>query len=134
MLPIKKKSNEWVDLVNDVFEGFLSPIQRTMPATNMKETDTSYEIELAVPGMQKEDLKISIKNGVITLSNEFKNAKEDKGENYFRREFNYSTFNRSFELPDNADSEGIVAKLKDGILNIVIPKTTQSNIKEIEIK
>ena len=90
------------------------------PAVNVKETDKSYEIEVAVPGMKKEDLKLDVDNGVLTISAEQKEEKENKEDNYTRREFSYSSFSRSFSLPQNVNEDSIKAKYDNGFLALTL--------------
>lgn len=107
----------------------------SMPAVNIKDNDDVYELEFAVPGYRKEDLKVNVKDGVITISSEKKVEKDEKEENYTRREFSYSSFERSFLLPENVDPEKVKAKVTDGVLNLSIGKTkAKPAIKGREIK
>jgi HSP20 family protein len=114
-------------------------IGSTIPSANIKETNENFQIELAVPGLKKEDIKIDLDQDVLTISSEQKEEKTEEKEkdNYTRREFNYSSFSRSFYLPEIADTDKISAEYKDGVLNILIPKK-ESAIKKpqkrIEIK
>jgi HSP20 family protein len=109
------------------------------PAVNIKETDKSFELDLAVPGMDKKDFKIELKDGSITISAKHENKIEETNEKerYTRREFSYQSFSRSFVLAEDlVDTEAINAKYENGILNVSIPKkpTTQINLsKEIQI-
>ncbi|HNP23295.1 MAG TPA: Hsp20/alpha crystallin family protein [Panacibacter sp.] len=99
----------------------------TLPSVNVKEKENEFEIELAVPGMKKEDFKIELDKHVLTISSEQTQEKEEKNEDgkYTRREFNYRSFSRSFTLPaDVVESDKIVAGYKDGILQIKVPKRT----------
>lgn len=111
----------------------------TLPSVNVKETDQNFDIELAVPGMKKEDFKINLNRNILTISSEQKSETEEKDQNgkYTRREFNYSSFSRSFTLPaEVVDSENIEANYAEGILKIMIPKkqTEVNSVKTIEIK
>jgi HSP20 family protein len=112
-------------------------IGSTIPSANIKETNENFQIELAVPGLKKEDIKIDLDQDVLTISSEQKEEKTEEKDNYTRREFNYSSFRRSFYLPEIADTDKISAEYKDGVLNILIPKK-ESAIKKpqkrIEIK
>lgn len=109
------------------------------PAVNIKETDKSFELDLAVPGMDKKDFKIELKDGSITISAKHENKVEETNEKerYSRREFSYQSFSRSFVLAEDlVDTEGINAKYENGILNVSIPKKTNTQIKlsrEIQI-
>ena len=96
----------------------------TLPAVNVKESENDYTIEVAAPGMTKNDFKINFENGRLTISSEHQDEKEEKKKGqYTRKEFSYQSFQRSFSIPENEiDGEKIVAKYNDGILNITLPK------------
>ena len=95
-----------------------------LPSVNLKETDTKLEIEMAVPGMNKEDFKVEIDNSMLIISSEKEEEKEDsrKKDNYIRKEFNYRSFYRSFFLPESIDENKIKANYKDGILYVIVGK------------
>ncbi len=100
-----------------------SPSNATLPAVNVKETDESFEIELAVPGFKKEDFKIEVNHNLLTISSEKQEEKETKeDECYTCREFSYQSFSRSFTLPESVDNDNINAKYDAGILKISIAK------------
>jgi HSP20 family protein len=110
-----------------------------MPSVNVKETETHYEIEMAVPGLKKEDFKINIDRNILTISSESQTENEERDEkkNYTRREFNYQSFTRSFTMPsDIVDVEHIEAKYDNGILKLAVPKreNAKKEVKTIEIK
>jgi len=110
---------------------------RAMPAVNIKENDKNYEVELAAPGYDKKDFSISLDHGLLTVSAEKREEKEQKEDNYTRREFGYSSFSRSFNLPTNTNEEHIDAKYIDGVLRLTIDKQENANgksRKEISIK
>jgi HSP20 family protein len=110
---------------------------RTLPAVNVKETEKNYEIEVAAPGRSKKDFKISAENGVLTISSEQKEEKEEKEKDYTRREFSYSSFSRSFSLPENANEDEVKANYADGVLKLEVAKKVvgQSKTKKaIEVK
>lgn len=92
------------------------------PAVNIKEEEDKFIINLAVPGLKKEDCKIKVENGILTVSSEKKEEKEEKKGKYSRYEYNYSSFSRSFSIPDNADAENVKAKYEDGELKIELHK------------
>lgn len=96
----------------------------TLPAVNVKENDNEYQIEVAAPGMKKEDFKVNYENGRLTISSEYKEEKKDgEEENYTRREYRYQSFQRSFTVPENVvNSEKIQANYTDGILFVTLPK------------
>ena len=129
-------------LFDDAFsKNFFEKQNRTfnVPAVNIKETDISFELDLAVPGMDKKDFKIELKDGSITISAKHENKIEETNEKerYSRREFSYQSFSRSFVLAEDlVDTEGINAKYENGILNVSIPKKTNTQInlsREIQI-
>ncbi|MCS6904805.1 MAG: Hsp20/alpha crystallin family protein [Bacteroidia bacterium] len=104
----------------------------TLPAVNVKETDDAFHLEVAAPGMAKEDFKIEVDNNILTISSEKESQKEEKDEkgNYTRREFSYQSFRRSFTLPERiVDVDKIGAKYVDGILHISIPKKEEAKPK-----
>lgn len=112
-------------------------IGSTIPSANIKESEKDFQIELGVPGLKKEDLKIEVEDDVLFISSEKTEGKTEEKDNCIRKEFNYSSFSRSFTLPDIVDSENITAEYKDGILNITIPKkesVIKKSNKTIEIK
>jgi HSP20 family protein len=113
-------------------------VKFSSPAINVKETDGAYELELAAPGMKKEDFKIEIEKNLLTLSTEKREEKTEEKENYSRKEFGYYSFKRSFSLPeDKVNTEDIRAKYEDGVLHVAIPKIAKEAqkpiVKRIEI-
>ncbi len=97
----------------------------TKPAVNIREEDNRYVLELAVPGIDKKDLKIDVEEDILTISMEQKQEKEEQEKDYKRREFSYSSFCRSFYLPEDANKEKIEASYKDGVLSVDIFKTEE---------
>jgi HSP20 family protein len=129
----------WDDFFNDTFFNNVSQYhsEGTTPAVNVAEDEKEYRIEVAVPGLAREDFRIDLEDDVLTLSSERKEKKEDKNSNYMRKEFSYSTFKRSFNLPETVDRDKIQATHEAGILNIQLPKkeeVVQKAPKQIEIK
>lgn len=104
------------------------------PAANISETAGEYLIKAELPEVRKEDVSITLQNGVITISGERKFRKEDKEESSLRVESFYGTFSRSFALPENADEEHVSAETRDGVLRVRIPKIAAKSPKSIEIK
>ncbi|MCE3227552.1 MAG: molecular chaperone Hsp20 [Bacteroidetes bacterium] len=92
------------------------------PPANISETDKEYQLELSVPGVKRDDIKIDVEDGMITVSSEKEEESKDENKGYKRREFSYSSFSRSFQLPDNIDENNINAKYEDGMLCLTIPK------------
>jgi HSP20 family protein len=109
----------------------------TLPACNIKENENQFEIEVAAPGMKKNDFKVNFDNGRLTISSVMKDEKrESKDDKYTRREYWYQSFQRSFTIPENVvDGEKIQATYTDGILNISLPKREEVKPKPVrEIK
>ncbi|WP_235689674.1 Hsp20/alpha crystallin family protein [Fulvivirga lutea] len=107
-----------------------------MPSANVLEDDKEFKIELAAPGMKKNDFKVDIVNNQLTISSEVTDDKEVKEENYTRKEFNYNSFSRTFILPETVDVAKIEATYKDGILTLDLPKKPElakSYKKEIAV-
>jgi len=106
---------------------FNRPLLRdvTIPAVNIKDNTKSFDIEIAVPGYKKDDLKVVVDNGVLTISSERKKENETERNGYTRREFSYSSFKRSFILPENTDEGSVKAQFADGILKLSIAKTKE---------
>lgn len=104
----------------------------TLPAVNVRETNDEFQIEVAAPGMKRDDFKVELDNNVLSISSQRENRNEEKDQNgdYTRREFSYQSFQRSFTLPENkVEGEKIAAKYKDGILYITIPKKEEAKVK-----
>lgn len=113
----------WNNELMDWNRSNFSSTNTSLPAVNVKETDDDFIIELAAPGMNKKDFKISFNNNILTISSELKDEKEESEDNYTRKEFSYQSFQRSFTVPENiVNGEKISAKYNEGILNIVLPK------------
>ncbi len=96
------------------------------PALNIKENDLNFEIELAAPGFAKKDFKITIEEGCLNISAEKTREKEEKEENFTRKEFSYNTFERSLQLPENVKDEEVKARYKDGILSFKLNKKEEA--------
>jgi HSP20 family protein len=118
------------DFLNEDFFPTFTRTSTSLPAVNIREDEKAFYLELAVPGMDKKDLKIEVKDDVLTISSEHKEEKDEDTEGYRRREFSYSSFCRSFYLPEDVNGEKIGASYKDGILNVTIPKVEETKKKE----
>ncbi len=136
------KNNQLSTGINDVFESifndsFLSDrmISR-VPAVNVSETPDHYQIEMAAPGLNKDDFKIKLDRNMLSVSAEQSHQNDKTEKNYSKREFSYSSFVRSFALPDSADDANIEAKYNDGILSISVAKKEEAKqiVRQIEIK
>lgn len=101
----------------------------TLPKVNIKETADAFMVEMAVPGLKKSDFQIDLDNQVLSISTETKEESEHKEKNYTRREFGYSSFKRTFNLPESVNDEKINANYDNGILNILLPKKEEAKQK-----
>ena len=104
------------------------------PMVDITETDEEYLIKAEIPEVKKEDVKVSVENGVLTLQGERKQEKEEKGKKFHRIERYYGSFMRTFAVPDNVDETKVKAEFKDGVLNVHLPKTEKAKPKAIEVK
>jgi len=98
---------------------------KSVPAVNISEDDKQFHVALAVPGMNKSDFKITVEDGVLNIKAETKNEQTTEDKKFSRKEFNYSSFTRSFTMPEQVLAENIVAEYVDGVLNISIPKAVE---------
>ncbi|MBN1198732.1 MAG: Hsp20/alpha crystallin family protein [Bacteroidales bacterium] len=106
------------------------------PSANIIEKPEGFELEIAAPGLKKEDFKIDLDNAVLTISTEMEDAKKEEGKNYTRKEFYYGSFSRSFTLPKSVNTDKIKAEYTNGILKIDLPKRDEAKLetkKEIKI-
>jgi HSP20 family protein len=104
----------------------------TLPAVNVRETNDEFMIEVAAPGMKRDDFKVELDNNVLTISSQKEDNREERDEvgNYTRREFSYQSFQRSFSLPQNTvKGDEITAKYIDGVLHVTVPKTEDAKTK-----
>jgi HSP20 family protein len=117
------------NLFDDDFFPVLSNRTSSMPAVNIREDEKNYTLDLAVPGINRDDLKIDMNDDVLTISSETKNETEENKDGFKRKEFSYSSFCRSFYIPENANRDKIEANYKEGILSVVIPKQDEEKNK-----
>ena len=126
MTPANRKNSWLPDVFNDFFDtDFMPRTNATAPAINVKESEVDYEVELAAPGMTKEDFNVHLnQDGDLTIKMEKKaeNKEEDKKAHYLRREFAYSKFEQTLILPDDVDKNNISARVADGVLTVTLPK------------
>ncbi|WP_246085467.1 Hsp20/alpha crystallin family protein [Solitalea koreensis] len=131
---MKKRENLFPTLFEDFFKpwngGWLDKMdwgrELTVPAVNISETKNDFKVSLAVPGMKKSDFKIEVDGKVLSISAETEEQKEEKDAKFTRKEYNYSSFSRSFTLPDGVNSDKIDAKYEDGVLKLMLPKNDEA--------
>ncbi|HHS12998.1 MAG TPA: Hsp20/alpha crystallin family protein [bacterium] len=123
--------------LDDFFRGFGLNFEEQdriwMPIVDVAETEDAYEIKAEIPGLKKEDIKISLEEGMLTLQGEKKEEKEKEKRNYHRIERVYGAFHRSFRLPREVEADKIKARYEDGILSVVIPKSEKLKPKQIAV-
>ena len=141
MMPTMR-SNNWIPAVfNDLFYNDMMPKANcTAPAINVKESDKAYTVELAAPGMNKQDFNVHINDeGNLVVKMEHKEERkeeENKNVRYLRREFSYSKYEQTLILPDDVKKDAISAKVEDGVLTVELPKVVEEKVKlsrQIEI-
>lgn len=142
MTPARNNQNWLPSIFNDFFDtDWMGRANATAPAINVIEHDDDYCVELAAPGMSKEDFKVDVDqndNLVITMEKKSENNEDKKDGRYLRREFSYSKFQQTMILPDNVDKEHISAHVEHGVLSVELPKLPKQektdNVKRIEVK
>ena len=144
LLARRNNNSDWLSnwFEDNFFDTDVMPrMNATAPATNIKEDDKTYTMEVAAPGLKKEWVRVNIDNDgnlCIAIENKMEHKDDDKHEHYLRREFSYSNYQQCYTLPEDADREKISAKVADGVLEIQIPKLTPKEeaktTKNIEVK
>lgn len=140
------KWNPWREM-EDLFDRYTRAIDRPRsgeleivktgdwsPRVDIAEIDNAFIIKAEIPEVKKEDVKVTVENGVLCIVGERKQEKEEKGKKFHRIERYYGSFCRSFTLPENADGKQVKAAFKEGILNVEIPKTKEAATKATEVK
>jgi HSP20 family protein len=128
--------------MNKMFDNFFrgdimeeeSALMSWTPAVDIAEHDNEYLVRVELPGVNKDDVKITIESNILTVRGEKKQEKETKKENFHRVERSYGSFQRSFTLPTTVTNEKIDASYKDGVLSITLPKAEEAKPKQIEVK
>ncbi len=141
MTPMMRRNAAWLPSVfNDLFDtDFMPKANCTAPAINVKENDKAYIVELAAPGMKKDDFNVHINdegNLIIKMEQKEDKKEEDKNTRFLRREFSYSKFEQTLILPDDVQKDQISAKVENGVLTIQLPKVVEEKVKvsrQIEI-
>ena len=143
MTPMRRYEQSWLpEIFNDFFANdWMTRTNATAPAINVIEDEKDYKVEVAAPGMNKEDFKINVTDDnylVLTMEKKNESKDEDKKRKYLRREFSYHKFEQSLALPEDVNKDDINATVHDGILTIEIPKVQITEkrpaVKQIEIK
>ena len=141
MLPVISRNNWMPEVFNDFFDtDFMTRTKATAPAINVKETEKDYTVEVAAPGMTKDDFIVNIdKDGNLHIHMEahIEKKEEDKKSHYLRREFAYSKFEQTLLLPDDVEKEAIAARVNDGVLTVTLPKMAKPECpaaRQIEVK
>ena len=123
----------WSSWIDELFNREISSVftpnfnsGMTLPKVNIRETKDAYFVDMAVPGLKKSDFHIDIDNQILSISTEMEENQELQEENYTRREFGYSSFKRSFSLPETVNEDKIKAEYKDGVLSIHLPKKEEA--------
>jgi HSP20 family protein len=145
MKTLVKTSNGLFPSIPSLFDDFFSKdwldsslatwktMGATLPAVNVKESNDDYRIEVAAPGMKRDDFRVELQNNVLTISSEVQHEREENNMNdnyYTRREFSYQSFQRSFALPEHRVEGGrIEARYTDGILHVTVPKREEAKVK-----
>ena len=129
-----RRNAAWLPSVfNDLFDtDFMPKANCTAPAINVKESDKAYTVELAAPGMKKEDFNVHINdegNLIIKMEQKQEHKDEDKNMRYLRREFSYSKFEQTLILPDDVKKEDIKARVENGVLTVELPKIVEEKVK-----
>jgi len=119
-----ENGNTWSSIVN-------------IPSVNIVETEKDYQLSMAVPGLKKDDFKIDLEGNMLTISSEKEESREKKDKKFTRKEYNYTSFSRSFTLPSEVNQEKIEAKYEDGVLKILLPCKEGAKLltsKQIDVK
>ena len=143
MLPVRRTTDSWLpDIFNDFFDNsWMERPTYTAPAINVIENEKEYDVELAAPGLDKEDFKVHVDaegNLHIEMEKKSENKEGHRHGRYLRREFSYEKFQQTLLLPDDVDTERIEAKVEKGVLNVHLPKKEKIDkaeaVKQIDIK
>jgi HSP20 family protein len=135
MMPVRRTQSWLPSIFNDLFDNdWMERSNSTAPAINVFENEKTYNVEVAAPGMTKDDIKVNIdgdNNLVISMEKKVDDKEKDKKTGrYLRREFSYSKFEQCMILPEDVDKDKIAAKVENGVLNIDLPKVTEEEIKK----
>jgi HSP20 family protein len=134
-----KRRDAFPSVFGNLFEDFFrddvllpAMVGNSVPAVNISEEKDKYQIEVAVPGMEKKDFKLDLDNNILTISCEKETQESKKEQKYTRKEFSFTSFQRSFTLPEGVDIEKVDAAYKDGLLVVHLPKTNVAQAKPVK--
>lgn len=134
MLPLRRNQNWLPNIFNDIFDNdWIEKVNTTSPSINVIEKPNEYQVQIAAPGMTKDDFKVSLdEEGNLVVAMEKKAEKEEKKEetHYLRREFSYSQFTQAMVLPEDVDKEKIEAHVENGVLDVTLPKLSPVEVKK----
>ena len=139
MLPVMRKRVYTPGYLNsylgrDALTNFFSDgADYTVPAVNIKENENNFTIEVAAPGLNKEDFDIKLEKNILTVSSENENKKEESNDNFMRKEFAFKSFSRSFSIPETVNQDKIKASHNNGILTLELPKLDEAKMKQSKI-
>ena len=133
MTLLKTKENSVPSVFSDFFNAdfwnedfFNAPVTRWIPATNIRETKDAFNVEIAVPGMKKDDFKVEVDDDMLRIEAKHEEETKEDNERFMRREFRTASFSRAFRLPQTVRTESVDAKYENGILKIVLPKKEEA--------
>ena len=134
-----ERVNPFAPMFNDIFDNLINggnilDSRKNAPAVNVSESNEGFAVELAAPGLKKDDVTIDLDKKTLKISVEKENETKEEGKNYHRKEFSFYSFKRSFSLPDSVDQEAITAEYTDGVLHLNIPKKAEAQLKPKQIK
>lgn len=141
--PLFREMEEMSDRLNRLFGTWTRPVNGGKepltvvdwtPSVDIQETETEYLVKAELPEIKREDVKVTVENGILTLQGERKHEKEEKNRKFHRVERSYGTFLRTFTVPTDADETKVAADFKEGILRVHLPKTEKPRPKTIEVK
>lgn len=136
MMPVRRTQNWLPSIFNDFFDNeWMAKANATAPAINVMESEKDYKVEVAAPGMTKEDFNVRIdedNNLVISMEKKMEKSEEKKEQRYLRREFSYAKFQQTMILPDDVEKEKIAAGVENGVLTIELPKISIEEAKKAQ--
>ena len=132
----RRRGDAWPDPWSwDPFAGLEWPAGGGLGKTDLSETDEGYELQVDLPGMKKDDVSVDLSDGILTISGERSDEREDKRKGYYLSERSYGSVRRSFRVPESVDTDRIGAEFRDGVLTLTMPRTeeAQKSKRRIEV-